>query len=117
MQTNRTPLLPPHLAVNLATLDLEDDHHDGYGLFRETRIAIDTDAGRDGARLHWCLAHPKLAGGLVGTVAFGVVAGASGITFAATHDWLAAAAVFGLGNTLMGCAGSCILNYISRSNG
>ncbi|MEZ7780206.1 hypothetical protein O4A46_00175 [Cupriavidus gilardii] len=53
---------------------------------------------------------------LTGAVAFGLVAGASGITFAATHDWLAAGAVFGLGNALMGCVGSCILNRVSGSS-
>lgn len=116
MQTNRTPLLPPHLATGLATLDIESPHGGDYGLFSESRITINTGTRLDGPREPFWLAHPKLTGVLTGAVAFGLVAGASGITFAATHDWLAAAAVFGLGNTLMGCAGGCIMNHVSGSS-
>ena len=116
MQTNRIPLLSPHLAASHATLDIGSPHDGGYGQLRESRITIDTDARLDGARQPFWLAHPTLTGVLTGAVAFGLVAGASGITFAATHDWLAAAAVFGLGNTLMGCAGGCILNRVSGSS-
>ncbi|MCG5262094.1 hypothetical protein EM868_12975 [Cupriavidus gilardii] len=116
MQTTRTPLLSPHLATSRATLDIDSPHERGYGQFRETRITIDTDARLDGPREPFWLTHPKLTGVLTGAVAFGLVAGASGITFAATHDWLAAGAVFGLGNALMGCVGSCILNRVSGSS-
>lgn len=116
MQTTRTPLLSPHLATSRTTLDIDSPHDGGYGQFRESRITIDTDARLDSPGEPFWLAHPKLTGVVSGAVAFGLVAGATGITFATTHDWLAAAAVFGLGNTLMGCVGNCILNRLSESS-
>lgn len=110
MQTSRTPLLPTHLAIDMATLDVNSAREDGYGLLQESRIRVETDARQQGVCSHFWLDHPKLVAG----IAFGLVAGASGATFAATHDWAAVSAVFGLGNVLIGCVAGCIMNMAER---
>lgn len=114
MQTNRTPLLPTHLAIDMAAIDVNRPWEDGYGLLQESRIRVDADARQQGLCSRFWSDYPKVAAGAVAGVAFGLVAGASGATFAATHDWAAAASVFGLGNVLIGCVGGCLLNLAER---